>query len=409
MSLNIYLVGGAVRDKLLGHPYHENDWVVVGATEEEMLAAGYKRVGKDFPVFLHPKTKEEYALARTERKKGKGYYGFECHASPDVTLEEDLGRRDLTINAIAESPTGEIIDPFNGRADIQNKILRHVSPAFSEDPVRILRLARFAAKFSSLGFTVSPETTELMKGMVDAGEVDELVAERVWQEMERALKEPSPDEFFLVLRSCNALNKLWPALNKLWGVPQKVEYHPEIDTGIHTMMVLQQAAKFTPDPVTRFAALCHDLGKGATPPAAWPSHHGHEEKGVPFIQEFCRKYRVPKEYRDLAIMVSRFHLHCHRAFELTAKTFIKTLESLDAFRQPERFEKFLIACQADATGRLGFQDRLYPQADRMREVAKLARQVDVQALIATGFEGAELGEKIHEERVKIIKKQLDIK
>lgn len=409
MSLNIYLVGGAVRDKFLGHPYSERDWVVVGATEEEMLKDGFKRVGKDFPVFIHPETKEEYALARTERKKGKGYYGFECHASPDVTLEEDLLRRDLTINAMAEDKDGNLIDPYGGQSDLNNKILRHVSPAFSEDPVRILRLARFAAKLAPFGFTVFPETIELMKSMVSAGEVDELVPERVWQEMARALKEPNPNQFFLVLRNCDALAKLWPALNALWGVPQKIEYHPEIDTGIHTMMALEQAAKFTEDPVTRFAALCHDLGKGATPPNEWPSHHGHEERGVPLIQEFCRRYRAPKEYRDLAILVSRYHLHCHRVFELTAKTLAKTLESLDAFRQPERFEKFLIACKADATGRLGLQDKPYPEADRMREMFKIAKEIDVQSLIEAGFEGAVLGEKIHEARVSAIKAKLESK
>ncbi len=406
VSLKIYLVGGAVRDKLLGRAYHESDWVVVGATEQEMLTAGYKRVGKDFPVFLHPETKEEYALARTERKKGRGYYGFECHASPDVTLEEDLARRDLTINAIAETPEGKLIDPYGGRSDLNNKILRHVSPAFSEDPVRILRLARFAAKLAPLGFTVAKETTALMKTMVDSGEVDALVPERVWQEMERALREPVPSQFFLVLKSCEALAKIWPALDALWGVPQKIEYHPEIDTGIHTMMVLQQATRYTADPLVRFAALCHDLGKGITPHEEWPSHRGHEERGVPLIQTFCKQYRVPKEYRDLAIMVSRFHLHCHRAFELTAKTFIKTLEKLDAFRQPERFEKFLIACQADATGRLGLTEKPYPQADRMREVVKIAKEVNVQQLIEAGYEGAILGEKIHEARVKLIKARL---
>lgn len=408
MPFNIYLVGGAVRDKLLGRPYNERDWVVVGSTENEMLKAGYKRVGKDFPVFLHPESKEEYALARTERKKGKGYYGFECHASPDVTLEEDLARRDLTINAIAESSDGKIIDPYNGQADLKNKILRHVSPAFSEDPVRILRIARFAAKLAPLGFTVASETIELMKGMVEVGEVDALVPERVWQEMERALREADPEQFILVLRNCNALAKIWSGLNALWGVPQKKEYHPEIDTGIHTMMALQQACKFTTDPLTRFATLCHDLGKGQTPEAEWPSHRGHEERGVPLIQEFANRYRIPHEYRELAIMVSRFHLHCHRVFELTAKTFVKTLEGLDAFRQPERFEKFLIACQADATGRLGLEEKAYPQADRMREGAHIAKQVDVQALIAAGFEGAALGEKIHQARISLIKNKFEI-
>lgn len=406
MSLKIYLVGGAVRDKLLGRAYTERDWVVVGATEAEMLSAGYKRVGKDFPVFIHPETKEEYALARTERKKGKGYYGFECHASPEVTLEEDLARRDLTINAMAESEEGEIIDPYGGEADLEKKILRHVSPAFSEDPVRILRLARFAARFASLGFRVSEHTTELMKTMVEAGEVDALVPERVWQEMERGLKEPNPEQFFLVLRSCNSLAKIWPDLNALWGVPEKPEHHPELDTGVHVMMVLKRAAQLTRNPVTRFAAVCHDLGKGKTQTEALPSHVGHEEAGVPLIQHFARHYRIPHEYRDLAILVSRFHLHCHRALELTASTLVKTLERLDAFRQPDRFEQFLIACQADAQGRLGREENPYPQADRMREAYRIAKAVDVQALIEKGFEGAVLGEKIHEARVKAIKREL---
>lgn len=408
MSFKIYLVGGAVRDKLLGRAVHERDWVVVGAVEQEMLDAGYKRVGKDFPVFIHPKTKEEYALARTERKKGKGYYGFECHASKEVTLEEDLARRDLTVNAMAESMEGQLIDPYQGQRDLKNRILRHVSPAFSEDPVRILRLARFAAKLAPLGFTVAPETTELMKTMVEEGEVDALVPERVWQEMERALKEPQPEQFFVVLRSCGALAKIWPALNALWGVPQRADYHPEIDTGIHSMMSLQQAVKFTEDPSIRFAALCHDLGKGKTPIHEWPSHRGHEEKGVPLIQEFCRQFRVPNEYRDLAIIVSRFHLHTHRAFELTAKTLVNTLERLDAFRQPERFEKFLIACKADATGRLGLEEKPYPQVDRLREVFQMLKNLDIKPLIEAGFEGAILGEKIHEARVKTLKAQLDI-
>lgn len=404
--MKIYLVGGAVRDKLLGRSYSERDWVVVGATEQEMLSAGYKRVGKDFPVFIHPESKEEYALARTERKKGKGYYGFECHASPEVTLEEDLARRDLTINAMAENEEGEIIDPYGGESDLEKKILRHVSPAFSEDPVRILRLARFAARFASLGFRVSEATTALMKTMIDAGEVDALVPERVWQEMDRGLKEPNPEQFFEVLRSCDALAKIWPDLNALWGVPEKPEHHPELDTGIHTMMVLQRAAALSPNPVIRFAAVCHDLGKGKTPPSKWPSHVGHEESGVALIQAFAKQYRIPHEYRELAILVSRFHLHCHRVLELTPATLVKTLERLDAFRQPERFEQFLIACQADSQGRLGRTEISYPQADRMREAYRIAKAVDIKVLIEKGFEGAVLGEKIHEARVSAIKREL---
>ncbi len=401
-GLNIYRVGGAVRDTLLGLPFSETDWVVVGSTEAEMLKRGFRRVGKDFPVFLHPKTQEEYALARTERKQGRGYYGFVCHASPDVTLEEDLLRRDLTINAMAEDLQGNLIDPYHGAEDLKNRILRHVSPAFSEDPVRILRVARMAAKLAFLGFQVAPETLTLMQGMVKQGEINELVPERVWQEMVRALQLDDPAQFILVLRESHALAVLWPSLDKLWGVPQTAEYHPEIDTGVHIMMALQIAAKLTPDPVTRFAVLCHDLGKGLTPASEWPSHHGHEESGVPLIQDFCDRYRVPKEYRELAIAVSRFHLHCHKAYELKPSTVLKTLERLDAFRNPERFEKFLIACLADARGRLGLENREYPQADLMRKALTAANTVEVAPLLAAGFEGLALADELRKRRITAI-------
>ncbi|HQY22164.1 MAG TPA: multifunctional CCA addition/repair protein [Gammaproteobacteria bacterium] len=405
--MQIYLVGGAVRDKLLGLPQRERDWVIVGGTPEALLAEGYKPVGKDFPVFLHPQTQEEYALARTERKTGKGYYGFECYASPDVTLEEDLSRRDLTINAMATTERGEIIDPFQGQADLKNKTLRHVSSAFAEDPVRILRVARFAARFAPLGFTVAPETINLMRSMVASNEVDELVAERVWQEMHRALGEADPTQFFLVLRACGALQRIWPALDKLWGIPQPEQHHPEIDTGIHVMMVLGISAKLSQERLTRFAALCHDLGKGESPPEMWPSHRGHEERGVPLIQAFCKRYRVPKEYGDLAKLVSRFHLHCHRVFELKPTTLLKTLERLDAFRQPERFEKFLLACEADARGRLGRETTSYPQADRMREALQVAKAVLIKPLIDAGLEGAALGVRLHQQRARAIEKAFD--
>ncbi|HRA42726.1 MAG TPA: multifunctional CCA addition/repair protein [Gammaproteobacteria bacterium] len=405
--MQIYLVGGAVRDKLLGLPQRERDWVIVGGTPEALLAEGYKPVGKDFPVFLHPQTQEEYALARTERKTGKGYYGFECYASPDVTLEEDLSRRDLTINAMATTERGEIIDPFQGQADLKNKTLRHVSSAFAEDPVRILRVARFAARFAPLGFTVAPETINLMRSMVASNEVDELVAERVWQEMHRALGEADPTQFFLVLRACGALQRIWPALDKLWGIPQPEQHHPEIDTGIHVMMVLGISAKLSQERLTRFAALCHDLGKGESPPEMWPSHRGHEERGVPLIQAFCKRYRVPKEYGDLAKLVSRFHLHCHRVFELKPTTLLKTLERLDAFRQPERFEKFLLACEADARGRLGRETASYPQADRMREALQVAKAVLIKPLIDAGLEGAALGVRLHQQRARAIEKAFD--
>jgi tRNA nucleotidyltransferase (CCA-adding enzyme) len=401
--LQIYLVGGAVRDKLLGLPVRERDWVVVGATPTEMLKKGFKKVGKDFPVFLHPKTQEEYALARTERKTGRGYYAFECYASPEVSLEEDLLRRDLTINAMAEDAEGQIIDPFHGQSDLKHKILRHVSPAFKEDPIRILRVARFAARFEPLGFKIAEETLELMREMVTSGEVDALVKERVWQEMVKALAVDKPSEFFLTLRSCGALEHLWPSLDKLWGIPQPIKHHPEIDTGIHTMMALLVASKLSKDTVTRFAALCHDLGKGQTPPEEWPSHRGHEERGVELIKAFCNQYKVAKEYKNLAVLVSRFHLHCHKVFELKAKTLLTTLEKLDAFRKPKRFEQFLIACQADAEGRLGQEEKQYTQATRMREAYKIAKAVEIQPLVGSGLTGTALGQKLREKRIQALK------
>lgn len=401
--MKVYLVGGAVRDKLLGLPIRELDWVVVGETMESLLQQGFKKVGKDFPVFLHPKTQQEYALARTERKIGKGYYGFEIHASPDVTLEEDLSRRDLTINAMAETEQGEIIDPFQGLEDIKAKILRHVSPAFREDPVRILRIARFAARFAPLGFSIAKETYELMRLMVDDGEVDALVPERVWQETQRALCENDPTQYFLVLRECGALKRLWPALDKLWGVPQPEQHHPEIDTGVHTMMALKEVVKKTADPITRFATLCHDLGKGETPISEWPSHRGHEERGVSLIQDFCKTYHVPNEYRDLAILVSRYHLHCHKVFELREITLLRTLEHLDAFRRSERFEKFLLACECDARGRKGLETRNYPQSDYFRKAFLAAKSVNVKPLVEAGFEGEKLKIRLHQLRIEAIR------
>jgi tRNA nucleotidyltransferase (CCA-adding enzyme) len=403
MSIKTYLVGGAVRDKLLGLPIKEQDWVVVGSTPEEMISNNYLKVGKDFPVFLHPKTREEYALARTERKSGKGYYGFVCEFSPSVTLVEDLSRRDFTINAIAEDTEGKLIDPYHGVRDIQDKVLRHVSPAFKEDPVRILRLARFASRFVPMGFTIAPETWELLSEMVDSGEVDELVPERVFKEMDRALSETDPRQFFLTLRECGALKRLWPSLDTLWGVPQPEQHHPEIDTGIHTMMALQIACQLSSDPVVRFATVCHDLGKGATPESQWPSHKGHEERGVPLIEAFCNQYRIPSEYRELSVLVSRYHLHCHKIFELRANTIIKLLESLDAYRKPDRLEKFILVCTADARGRLGLENREYPQADHLRELHTHSKVVDVKSLIDKGYDGAKLGERIHQERVNKLK------
>lgn len=404
--MKTYLVGGCVRDQLLGRPVVDRDWVVAGATPAQMLEQGFQQVGKDFPVFLHPQTREEYALARTERKSGKGYYGFECNFDPSVTLEEDLQRRDLTINAIAQDTDGNIIDPYGGQNDLKNKVLRHVSNAFLEDPVRILRVARFAARFAPLGFTIAPETIKLMQQMVDNGEIDELVPERVWQEMSRALQEDMPEVFFTTLRDCDALEVIFPQLDRLWGVPQKAEYHPEIDTGIHVMMALQQAVKFTNKPEIRFAVLCHDLGKGVTPGHLLPSHHGHEERGVELIRSWCNKYRVPNNFKDLAIKVSRWHLHAHKVKELRPETLIKLFQGLDAFRNPVMLQDYLIACKADATGRAGKQDTLYPNAEFLQQAYVAACDIDVAELMAKGLEGAKLGEAILKARARSIKQVL---
>ncbi len=398
-----YLVGGCVRDELLGLSVQDHDWVVVGATPMQMLAQGYQQVGKDFPVFLHPDTHEEYALARTERKTGQGYYNFECNYDPKVTLEEDLARRDLTINAIAKSEDQQIIDPYNGQRDLQLKILRHVSPAFVEDPVRILRVARFMARFAPLGFTVAPETMQLMQHMVQIGEVDALVPERVWQEMLRALQEEAPQYFFTTLRECGALARIFPQLDCLWGIPQKAQYHPEIDTGVHVMMALQQAVKLSPKPEVRFAVLCHDLGKGLTPKDDWPSHKMHEELGVKPIQEWCKQYRVPNEFRDLAIKVARYHLLAHRAVELRPETMAKLFQNLDAYRKPTILEDYLLACQADATGRLGMENDPFPSGDLIRNAFAAANNIEVQPLIAKGLQGEQLGLAIMQARAQAIK------
>jgi len=400
--MKTYLVGGAVRDELLDYPHKEKDWVVVGATPEEMLAAGFQQVGKDFPVFLHPDTKEEYALARTERKTSPGYKGFAVHATADVTLEQDLLRRDLTINALAKDESGEIIDPFNGLQDIHDKVLRHVSPAFSEDPVRILRVARFAARYQHLGFIVADETMQLMKQMVEDGEVDALVPERVWQEMKKALGERSPSRFIEVLRDCGALERILPELDRLFGVPQPEEHHPEIDTGIHTLMVLQQACRLSDDTEVRFAALMHDLGKGTTPESEWPHHIEHEARGAEIVLDVCKRLRIPNEYRDLAERTARFHLHYHRALELKPSTVVKTLEQLDAFRKPQRFEKFLLASEADARGRPGQENSSFPQGDFFRRAFEAAQQVDIKSLVQQGYSNKELADKIREERTRLV-------
>jgi len=402
--MQIYLVGGAVRDQLLNYPFIEKDWVVVGSTVNEMRELGYQQVGKDFPVFLHPDTKEEHALARTERKTAPGYTGFDIHASPETTLEEDLQRRDLTINAIAQDSNGNIIDPYNGQADLENRVLRHVSDAFCEDPVRILRVARFAARYAHLGFTVAEDTMELMKVMVQKNEVDALVAERVWQEMHKALGERKPEEFISTLRECGALKRILPEFDILFGVPQPEKYHPEIDTGIHTLMVLQQACLLSDETVVRFAALCHDLGKGVTPKEKWPSHHGHEQLGTDIVKEICKRLKIPNDFKDLAVITSNYHLHIHKAFELKPKTIIKILEKTDAFRKHERFELFLLACQADIQGRKGFENTEYPQAEFMRQALFLAKNIDIEPLKEMKLQGKDMAEAIRKVRITAISK-----
>lgn len=401
--MQIYLVGGAVRDRLLNRPVTERDWVVVGSTPEQMITDGFKPVGKDFPVFLHPKTHEEYALARTERKTAAGYHGFTFHADENVTLEEDLARRDLTVNAIAEDDNGKLIDPFNGVQDINNKTLRHVSAAFAEDPVRILRIARFAARYASYGFTIAEETLSLMSQMVNDGEVNALVAERVWQETQKALSESTPSIFFNTLKKCGALNILFPEIHRLFGVPQPEQYHPEIDTGIHTLMVVDAAAKLSDDPATRFAALTHDLGKGSTPLDEWPTHHGHEQRSVTLVKALCERLKTPSSYKDLAMLAAEFHGHVHKVKELRPNTIVMVLERCDVFRKPERFEQLLIACEADSRGRTGWEDKPYPQRAWFSQCAEAARNVDIQELIKQGLSGEQLKQAIHEKRIRVVK------
>ena len=402
--MKTYLVGGAVRDELLGLPVRERDWVVVGARPEDLLGQNYRPVGKDFPVFLHPETKEEHALARTERKTAPGYHGFETRFSPDVTLEQDLERRDLTINAIArETTTGVLIDPFGGERDLRERWLRHVSPAFVEDPVRVLRVARFAARFAQLGFRIAPETLELMQEIAARSELDALVPERVWQETQRALETPAPRRYFEVLRDAHALRVVFPEIDRLFGVPQPAQWHPEIDSGVHTMMALDQATKLSADPVVRFAALTHDLGKGTTPRKEWPSHLMHEHRGVPLVEELCRRLRIPNAYREVAALASRYHLNVHRAGELRAKTILELLENTDAFRRPERFEHFLLACEADARGRLGLENRKYPQADWLRNAREVASKVELDAAEYEALEGPQIAERLRKRRIAALK------
>lgn len=401
--MKIYLVGGAVRDALLGLAVTENDWVVVGSSAEQLLERGYTSVGKDFPVFLHPHTKEEYALARTERKTGPGYTGFSCYAASDVSLEQDLQRRDLTINAIAQDAQGELIDPYGGQADIENRILRHVSPAFIEDPVRILRVARFAARYRHLGFTIADETMSLMRKMVARGEADNLVGERVWKETSRALLEADPDVFFSTLRHCGALARVLPEVDALFGVPQRAEYHPEIDTGVHVMMTLQQIHRLEGSLASRFATLTHDLGKAVTPAAELPSHRRHEERSVPLVKKLCKRLAVPKYEQQLALAVARFHLHCHRAFELKPSTLLDLLQALDAFRRPALFEEFLLCCEADAKGRGGAENSDYPNRQYLREALTACRAIDTSELVDAEQTGAQIGQRIRQARIAALK------
>jgi tRNA nucleotidyltransferase (CCA-adding enzyme) len=406
--MKAYQVGGAVRDALLGAPVNDRDWVVVGATPEEMVAAGFKPVGQDFPVFLHPATHEEYALARTERKTAPGYHGFTFHADPSVTLEEDLARRDLTINAMAQDEAGTLVDPFGGQEDLRRKTLRHVSPAFAEDPVRILRLARFAARF--FDFTVAPETEALMRGMVAAGEVDALVPERVWQELSRGLMEARPSRMFEVLRGCGALARLLPEVDRLWGVPQPPAYHPEVDSGVHLMLVLDMSAQLGTPLTVRFACLCHDLGKGTTPPDLWPRHIGHEARSVALLRDVAERLRVPTECRELAETVAREHGNVHRSEGLGPAALVRLLDRCDAWRRPERFAQLLLACECDARGRLGHEEAHSPQRERLTQALALARRVDTAAVAAEararGAQGAAIGEAIHQARIEAIREGL---
>jgi tRNA nucleotidyltransferase (CCA-adding enzyme) len=400
--MQVYLVGGAVRDALLGLAVKERDWVVVGGTRDELLGMKYREVGRDFPVFLHPDTHEEYALARLERKVSPGYRGFAVEFGPEVTLEEDLARRDLTINAIAQSADGTLVDPHGGERDLRAGVLRHVSPAFIEDPVRVLRVARFAARFAPLGFRVAPETLALMRAMVERREVDALVPERVWQETEKALREPKASEFFRVLRECGALQRIYPEIDALFGVPQPPEWHPEIDTGVHTLMVLDQAALLSPEIKVRFAALVHDLGKGTTPPEQWPGHRGHEERSVSLIEALAERLRLPGEYRELSVIVARYHGNVHRAAELKPSTILEFFERADAFRRPERFAQVLLACEADSRGRAGLEHLPYPQRPYLQAARDAAAAVKPSSEDLAAHSGEKIAELLRRRRLHAI-------
>ncbi len=397
-----YLVGGAVRDTLLGLPVKDRDWVVVGATPQEMLDAGYQQVGRDFPVFLHPQSREEYALARTERKSGSGYTGFTCYAAPDVTLEQDLLRRDLTVNALAQDENGTIIDPFNGQQDLRQRILRHVSPAFNEDPLRVLRVARFAARYAHLSFRIADETMTLMRDMTEAGELAHLTPERVWKETESALRTRNPQIYFQVLRDCGALKVLFPEIDALFGVPAPAKWHPEIDTGIHTLMTVSMAAMLSPEVDVRFATLCHDLGKGLTPPAFWPRHHGHGPAGVRLVEGLCQRLRVPNELRDLAKLVAEYHDLIHTFPVLQPKTIVKLFDSIDAWRKPQRVEQIALTSEADVRGRTGFEAIDYSQGRLLRAAWEVARAVPTKAVIEAGFTGAAVREELTRRRIAAV-------
>lgn len=407
--MKVYLVGGAVRDQLLGFPVKDRDWIVVGATPATLLSLGYQQVGKDFPVFLNPKTKEEYALARTERKAGAGYTGFICDFSPTITLEQDLIRRDLTINAMAQSEDGEIIDPYGGKQDLENRILRHISPAFSEDPLRVLRVARFAARYNSLGFKIASETLALMSELAQSGGLQHLTAERVWLETEKALNEKNPEIYFETLHKTGALRVLFPEIDALYGVPNPVKHHPEVDSFIHTMLVLKQAVNLTENnPIlnksaVRFAAICHDLGKALTPQNILPHHYGHEQAGIKPTRTLCKRLKVPSYFQELAELTCEFHTHIHKAFELRAETVITLFNRFDVWRKPQRFQEFLQVCLADTRGRTSFENKDYPQIDYINQLLHAANKVDVQQVIADGFEKQEIRNELTKRRILAVK------
>ena len=404
-----FKVGAAVRDQLLGRAVVDIYWVVVGATPEQMRAEGFRPVGDDFPVFLHPQTNEEYALARTERKSGHGYGGFTFHTSPDVTLEDDLLRRDLTVNAMAQDANGTIFDPYGGQADLAARVLRHVSPAFAEDPLRVLRVARFAARYAYLGFSVAPETLNLMRKLSESGELAHLTAERVWQEFAHALIEDNPEVFIQVLHDCGALKALLPEVDVLFGVPQPAEHHPEIDTGVHILSVLQQCARFKQTLNVRWACLLHDLGKGTTDPQAWPQHIAHEKHGLPLIKNVNKRFKAPNECAELALLVGEYHTHAHRALELRPETLLKLLMKFDIMRRPQRFDDFISASEMDSRGRLGLEERLYPQAEYLRQAAATMRAVSVKPLLEQGLQGTELGQALNVERLNALQNYVSAK